>query len=90
MNTFIPSIVIKTPRTLREKVSDFLENQLNYSSVDKVYILEGFKTDLLYRIQREGMSDDNLLLGLELNNYLRQIDDPKARLERITYNVEGV
>ncbi|MCP3686136.1 MAG: hypothetical protein GY861_26105 [bacterium] len=90
MNIFTPEIIIKTPRTLRDRVNSFLDDQLNYTNEDKKYCLERFQYDLICNIQSEGATDDNLLLGLELNNYLRQINDPKARLVRISYNVEGV
>ena len=73
MDTFIPSIEVVRSRSLRESIDLFLENQLNYCSKSKVQRIESFKADLIHKINSEGLTDDNLLLGLELNSYLRQV-----------------
>ena len=87
MNNFTPSVEVIRQRSLRERVDVFLEDQLNYRDQDKIVRLESFKIDLLHKIYSEGLTDSNLLLGLELNNYLRQINSPESRLEKVTYNV---
>ena len=46
------------------------------------------KNDLSYRVNREGLTDENLLLGLVLNNYERQLRKPKdnrIKIEKVTY-----
>ena len=87
MNNFTPPVEAIHQRTLRERVSSFLEGQSNYCNMQTVNRLESFKIDLLHKIYSEGLTDSNLLLGLELNNYLRQINNPESRLERVTYNI---
>ena len=88
MSVITPCIEVIRQRSLRERVDVFLIDQLNYCNQQKVYLLESFKTDLLHKIYSEGLTDDNLLLGLELNNYLRQINNLESRFERVTYNIE--
>lgn len=79
------SVSILPQPSLRERVGIFLEKQLNYNDQAKIHIIEDFKRSLLSEIHREGLTDENLLLGLELNNYLRQINDSDCRLEQVCY-----
>lgn len=72
MDIFITSVEVVRSRSLKESIDLFLENQLNYCNKSKVQRIESFKADLLHKINSEGLTDDNLLLGLELNDYLRQ------------------
>lgn len=88
MNKLTPTVERVRQCTLRERVDSFLSGQFNYHDhQDKIYRLESFKADLLHKIYSEGLTDSNLLLGLELNNYLRQINNPESRFERVTYNI---
>ena len=87
MNTITPSVQIMKQRTLREKVSLFLEDQVNYCNQSKIHRLESFKNELYHNMSHQGLTDDNLLVGLELNNYLRQINNPESRLEQVVYSV---
>lgn len=89
MNKIIPSVQIVETLTLRERVEKFLEGQTSYRNQDKIHILESFKMDLCHNMFHQGLTDDNLLLGLELNNYLRQINNPDCRFERVSYSVGG-
>lgn len=89
MNTITPSVQIMEQRTLRERVSLFLENQVNYCNQSKIHQLESFKNELCQNMSHQGLTDDNLLLGLELNNYLRQINNPESRFEQVMYSVGG-
>lgn len=87
-----PSVQILPQPTLEDRIKTFLDNQLGMCSKTKEQYLESFKTDLTYRMQHEGLSDQNLLLGLELNNYLRQINNPidsGVRLQSVDYSIGG-
>lgn len=86
MNTIMPSVQIMEQRTLKERVSLFLEDQVNHCNQSKIHRLESFKNELYYNMSHQGLTDDNLLLGLELNNYLRQINNPESRLEQVMYS----
>ncbi len=81
-----PEIIIQTPRTVRQRLELFLENQLIYCSDSKRHYLESFKSDLLIMMSKDGMTDDQLLLGLELNNYLRQVGKHKYQFTTVSYN----
>lgn len=83
----IPTVQIVQQRTLRECIDKFLEDQFYCCTQSKVHRLESFKTDLLSKIHREGLTDENLLMGLELNNYLRQLNSSDCRLGRVSYNI---
>ena len=89
MNTILPTVQIMEQRSLKERVTEFLENQLNYCNQSKIHRLESFKNELYHNMSHQGLTDDNLLLGLELNNYLRQINNPESRLEQVVYSVGG-
>ncbi len=80
-------VSVQTPRTVRQRLELFLENQLNYCDDSKRCYLESFKSELLIMMSKDGMTDDNLLLGLELNNYLRQVDKHKYQFTTVSYNL---
>ena len=87
-----PSVQILPQPTLEDRIKKFLDNQLGMCSKTKEHYLESFKTDLVYRIHSEGLTDRNLLLGLELNNYLRQLYNPtdsSVRLQSVNYSIGG-
>ncbi len=72
-----PEIIIQTPRSLRQRLDAFLDNQYNYCNQEKKFYLQSFQSELLSEMCRdsvEGMTDEKLILGLELNNYIRQVD----------------
>ncbi|CAH9014640.1 conserved hypothetical protein [Vibrio phage 501E54-1] len=80
-------VSICTPRTIRERLGLFLENQLNYCNESKRHHLESFKSELLIVMSKRGMTDEHLLLGLELNNYLRQVGKNNYQFTTVSYNL---
>lgn len=87
-----PSVQILPQPTLEDRIKTFLDNQLGMCVNTKEHYLESFKTDLTYRMHSEGLTDQNLLLGLELNNYLRQINNPtdsSIKLQSVNYSLGG-
>ena len=82
-----PVIIIQTPRTLRQRVDDFIKSQSNYCDESKRHYLESYKSELLILMSRDGMTDSHLLMGLELNNYLRQLDKLHYKIDKVNYNV---
>lgn len=88
-NDLLASVQV-VKNSLKERVESFLENQIEYRSVDKKIVLEGFKQELYHKMSVEGLTDENLLLGLELNNYLNQVDNPLdqgLKLQTVEYKI---
>lgn len=84
-----PEVVasVAFPRTVRQRLELFLENQQSYCTDSKRHHLEMFKSEVLSVMARDGMTDEQLLLALELNNYLRQVDQHKYQFTIVSYTL---
>lgn len=84
-------VAVQVPRvSIEDRLEKFLAEQLNYRNEDKKFQLKYFQNELMERICNHGLTDKNLLLGLEINNYLRQIDAPEERfvqLHKVEYHL---
>jgi len=84
-----PVVIIQTPRTLRQRIDNFIESQANYCAESRRHYLERYKSELFVLMSKDGMTDSQLLMGLELNNYIRQLEELHCKIGKVNYNVGG-